>query len=115
MKHCQTCRHVIRWCGASHDLCRTHAPCARGFQYYASDCDICERLWETAADVSNLDAGEFFHGASMFWFVVCVIALIIYSFCIIYCDIGGFVTLAVVLYASILLQLLTPSIRSASG
>ena len=33
-----------------HDLCRGHAYCARGYQYFARPCVICEEVWERARD-----------------------------------------------------------------
>ena len=36
-----------------HDLCRGHAYCARGPQYYGAPCVICEDLWERSRDLDN--------------------------------------------------------------
>ena len=36
-----------------HDLCRGHAYCARGPQYYAEACVVCEELWERAGNISD--------------------------------------------------------------
>ena len=38
-----------------HDLCRSHSYCARGTQYYAAACAVCQELWERAKDVSFPD------------------------------------------------------------
>ena len=62
MKNCIVCHHLIRMCGSSHDYCRSHAPCARGGQYYAAKCPTCEELWQTAADSDSPSAAiEAFH------------------------------------------------------
>ena len=36
-----------------HDLCHTHAYCARGAQYYGAACAICEELWERSNDLDS--------------------------------------------------------------
>ena len=49
--NCRECRHSIS--DDSHDLCHSHAYCARGYQYYSVACATCEDLWERARDLSD--------------------------------------------------------------
>ena len=51
MTRCGLCHHKIDV--ASHDLCHTHAQCARGFQYWGAYCPICAELWDRARDYLN--------------------------------------------------------------
>ena len=39
----------------THELCRTHAFCARGSQYHGAICSVCDDLWQTAKDLDNPD------------------------------------------------------------
>ena len=50
---CRECHHPVD--DILHDFCRTHAHCSRDGQYYRSFCEVCEELWERAA---NIDAPE---------------------------------------------------------
>ena len=50
MYRCRLCRHKAT---ASHDMCRTHAHCARGGQYWGAYCPICRDLWKRVRDVLN--------------------------------------------------------------
>ena len=36
-----------------HDLCRGHSYCARGPQYFAAPCVVCEEVWERARDLDE--------------------------------------------------------------
>ena len=38
-----------------HDLCRGHAYCAKGPQYFGAPCVICEDLWERSRDLDHPD------------------------------------------------------------
>ena len=49
--NCRECNHPSS--DTSHDLCRTHAYCARGSQYHGALCATCEDLWERAADLED--------------------------------------------------------------
>ena len=49
--NCRECRHTIT--DFSHDLCHSHAYCARGGQYHAAVCYICCDLWQRAQDTSD--------------------------------------------------------------
>ena len=53
--HCRmSCRECHRPVGdILHDLCHTHAYCARRPQYYSVPCVICEELWERARDLDR--------------------------------------------------------------
>ena len=48
---CRECNHSTS--DLSHDLCRSHAFCARGFQYYGAVCSTCDDLWYRARDFSD--------------------------------------------------------------
>ena len=50
-KGCRECHHPTS--DETHDLCRSHAYCARGYQYHGAICATCEDLWERAQDLSN--------------------------------------------------------------
>ena len=56
MKKCLVCKHTIDRCGASHAHCRSHAPCARGWRYLASECSVCNQLFESANNIEDIDA-----------------------------------------------------------
>ena len=47
------CHHEID--DTSHDLCRSHAFCARGYLSYAAPCAVCEELWERSRDISDAE------------------------------------------------------------
>ena len=49
--NCRECNHVIT--DHSHDLCHTHAYCARKGQYHAALCYVCCDLWHRAEDTSD--------------------------------------------------------------
>ena len=54
------CRMSCRECHSPindilHDLCRTHAYCAKGAQYYSVACVVCEELWERSRDLDHPD------------------------------------------------------------
>ena len=36
-----------------HDLCHTHAYCAKGAQYFGAACSVCEELWERSKDLDS--------------------------------------------------------------
>ena len=50
---CRECRKELD--DRYHDLCRGHAYCARGPQYFGESCVVCEELWERSG---NLDDPE---------------------------------------------------------
>ena len=45
---CRVCRHQIG--SVTHDLCRSHSDCSRGFQYFAAPCAFCRDLWDRASN-----------------------------------------------------------------
>ena len=53
---CRVCHHKIDL--GSHDLCHTHAYCAKGPQYFASPCPVCHDLWSRANNL-RAPAGAF--------------------------------------------------------
>lgn len=56
MGRCGVCKHVIGNSGRSHDLRRSHAACARGYQYTSINCDTCLQLYHTAASGEPAEA-----------------------------------------------------------
>ena len=56
MTKCRTCKHEVLMRGDSHDYCRTHAPCAKGYLYNSTNCEICEELWQASRDLDNPEA-----------------------------------------------------------
>ena len=48
---CRECRRPVE--DLFHDLCRLHAYCAKGPQYFAAPCVICEDLWDRAKDLDS--------------------------------------------------------------
>ena len=49
-----TCRHCSDRVGdLFHDMCRSHAECAKGIQYYARPCSVCQELWRRARDLDH--------------------------------------------------------------
>ena len=58
---CRECNHITG--DLTHELCRTHAYCARGWQYHGAICAVCDDLWARSKDVSNPeDAIDAFDG-----------------------------------------------------
>ena len=52
---CSKCIDAVK--DPYHDRCRSHAYCARDYQYFAAPCSVCQDLWARARDVSAV------HGA----------------------------------------------------
>ena len=48
---CRECKHSTS--DLSHDLCRSHAFCAKGSQYYGAPCSTCEDLWDRSRDFTD--------------------------------------------------------------
>ena len=48
---CRECKHSTS--DLSHDLCRSHAFCAKGSQYFGALCSTCEDLWDRARDFTD--------------------------------------------------------------
>ena len=48
---CRECNHPTE--DSFHDLCRGHAYCARGPQYFSAPCAVCEDLWDRARDLDR--------------------------------------------------------------
>ena len=49
--NCLECHHAIS--DLSHPHCHSHAFCARGGQYHAWVCSLCQELWHTAAHAED--------------------------------------------------------------
>ena len=52
-----------------HDLCRGHAFCARGYQYFAEPCVICEEVWERARDLDEPEDAVKAFKALKYWII----------------------------------------------
>ena len=49
---CRESHHSIGKVPHTHDLCRSHSFCSRGFKYFAAPCAVCRDLWDTVQDTS---------------------------------------------------------------